>query len=93
LNSNRKKTINIFAIALVLLVAVPEIIGHTLFDKAHPANSSVVAARDLANKFEVNKHPTSPTCHLTIQNDTSAALVARAVGLQGQYGNFTCTSP
>jgi hypothetical protein len=93
LNSNRKKTINIFAIALVLLVAVPEIIGHTLFDKAHPANSSVVAAITLAHKFDVNKHPTSPTCHLTIQNDTSAAQVARATGLQGQYGNFTCTSP
>lgn len=81
-----------FAIVLVLLVAVPEIIGHTFFDKSHPENSSVVAALALANKFEVNKH-SSPTCHLAIQNDSSGAQVARAAGLQGQYGNFTCASP
>ncbi len=93
LNSNRKKTINIFAIVLVLLVVVPEVIGHTFFDKAHPENSSVVAALALANKFEVSKHPTSPSCKLTIQNDTSDAEIARAAGLQGQYGNFTCTGP
>ncbi|MGI0066132.1 MAG: hypothetical protein ACREA5_00245 [Nitrosotalea sp.] len=93
LNSNRKKTINIFAIILVLLVAVPEVVGHTFFDKAHPANSSVVAALALANKFEASKHPASPSCTLTIQNDTSGAEIARATGLQGQYGNFTCASP
>ena len=91
-NQNRKKTINIFAIVLVLLIAVPEIIGHTFFDKSHPENSSVIAALALANKFEVSKH-SSPICHLTIQNDSSSAQVARAVGLQGQYGNFTCASP
>jgi hypothetical protein len=91
LDKNRKKTINLFAIVLVLLVAVPEIIGHTLFDKAHPENSSVVAALALANKFQVSKH-SSPICHLTIQNDSDVG-VARAAGLQGQYGNFTCSSP
>jgi hypothetical protein len=93
LNPSRKKTINIFAIILVLLVVVPEIIGHTFFDKAHPENSSVVAALALANKFQVNKHPTAPNCSLTIQNDSSGVGVARAVGLHGQYGNFTCSSP
>ena len=44
LNSNRKKTINLFAIGIILLVAVPEIIGQTLFEKPHPENSSVIAA-------------------------------------------------
>lgn len=92
LNSSRKKTINLFAIVIVLLIAVPEIVGHTFFDKAHPENSSVTAALALANKIGVSKH-SSPTCHLTIQNDSSDAGIARAVGLQGQYGNFTCTSP
>ncbi len=92
LNSSRKKTINLFAIVIVLLVAVPEIVGHTFFDKSHPENSSVVAAVALANKIGVSKY-SSPSCHLTIQNDSSEAEVARAVGLQGQYGNFTCTGP
>ncbi|MHB8547237.1 MAG: hypothetical protein ACYDAJ_10765 [Nitrosotalea sp.] len=93
LDSSRKKTINIFAIVLVLLIAVPEIVGHTLFDKAHPENSSVVAALALANKFEASRHSSSPSCKLIIQNDTYGAGVVRAAGLQGQYGNFTCTGP
>jgi hypothetical protein len=92
LNPSRKKTINLFAIVIVLLIVIPEVIGHTFFDKAHPENSSVVAALALANKIGVSKH-SSPTCQLTIQNDTSEAQVARAAGLQGQYGNFTCSSP
>lgn len=92
MNQNKKKTINVFAIVIVLMIAVPEIVGHTFFDKSHPENSSVVAALALANKFEASKHP-SPVCHLTIQNDSSGAAVARATGLQGQYGNFTCASP
>lgn len=92
MNQNRKKTINLFAIVIVLMIAVPEIIGHTLFDKSHPENSSVVAAVSLANKIGVSKY-SSPSCHLIIQNDSSEAEVARSAGLQGQYGNFTCTSP
>ena len=92
MDSSSKKTINIFAIVIVLLIVIPEIVGHTFFDKAHPENSSVVAAVALANKIGVSKH-SSPTCHLTIQNDSSDAEIARAAGLQGQYGNFTCTSP
>jgi hypothetical protein len=88
---NRKKTINLFALVIILLIAVPEIVGHSLFDKPHPANSSVVAAVSLANKMGENKH--SPSCALTIQDDPSGSGVARAVGLHGQFGNFTCTSP
>ncbi len=92
MDSSRKKTINIFAIVIVLLIVIPEIVGHTFFDKSHPENSSVVAALALANKFGVSKH-SSPTCYLKIQNDSSGVEIARAAGLQGQYGNFTCTSP
>lgn len=91
LDQSKKKTINIFAIVIVLMIAVPEVIGHTFFDKSHPENSSVLAALALANKFEEKKHPTSPNCQLEILNDSSGAQVARAVGLHGQYGNFTCT--
>ena len=92
LNSNRKKTINLFAIGIILLVAVPEIIGHSLFEKSHPENSSVIAAMMLANKIVTSKH-LSPSCQLTIQDDPSGAKIARVAGLYGQYGNFTCISP
>jgi hypothetical protein len=92
LNSNRKKTINLFAIGIILLVAVPEIVGHSLFEKSHPANSSVVAAMNLANKIGTGKH-LGPSCQLTIQDDPSGTKIARVAGLDGQYGNFTCTSP
>lgn len=92
MNLNHKKTINLFAIVIILLVAVPEIVGHSLFDKSHPENSSVVAAVTLANKIGVSKH-SSPSCELTIQDDPSGAGIARATGLQGQFGNFTCTTP
>jgi hypothetical protein len=92
LNSNRKKTINLFAIGVILLVAVPEIVGHSLFEKPHPENSSVVAAMTLANKIGISKH-SSPSCQLTIQDDPSGAKIARVAGLSRQYGNFTCNYP
>lgn len=92
LNQNRKKTINLFAIGIILLVAVPEIIGHTLFEKSHPENSSVVAAVSLANKIGTAKH-SGPSCQLVIEDDPSGTKIARVAGLYGQYGNFTCTSP
>ena len=92
LNSNRKKTINLFAIGIILLVAVPEIIGQSLFEKSHPENSSVVAAMAFANKVGTSKH-LGPSCQLTIQDDPSGANIARVAGLHGQYGNFTCVSP
>lgn len=92
LNSNRKKTINLFAIGIILLVAVPEIVGHSLFEKSHPTNSSVVAAMNFANKIGTNNQH-GPSCQLVIQNDTSGANIARVAGLYGQYGNFTCVSP
>ena len=92
LNPNSKKTINLFAVGIILLVAIPEIVGHSLFEKPHPENSSVVAALNLANKFGVSKHP-GPSCQLTIHDDPSGTKIARVAGLHGQYGNFTCTNP
>lgn len=92
LNSNSKKTINLFAIGIILLVAVPEIIGHSLFEKPHPENSSVIAAVNLASKIGTGKH-SGPSCQLTIQEDPSGAKIARVAGLYGQYGNFTCKTP
>jgi len=92
LNPNRKKTINLFAICIILLVTVPEIVGHSLFEKAHPENSSVVAALNLASKFETSKH-SGPSCQLTIHDDPSGSKITRVAGLHNQYGNFTCTNP
>jgi hypothetical protein len=92
LNSNRKKTINLFAIGIILLIAVPEIIGHSLFDKTHPENSSVVAAMKFASKVGTGKH-FGPTCDLTIHADPSGAKIARVAGMHGEYGNFTCHTP
>ena len=89
LNSNRRKTVNLFAIGIILLVAVPEIIGHSLFEKPHPENSSVIAAMNFASKIETSKH-SGPSCQLIIQEDPSGAKIARVAGLHGQYGNFTC---
>jgi hypothetical protein len=92
LDQTRKKTINLFAIGIILLVAVPEIIGHSLFEKSHPENSSVVASVNLVNKIGNGKH-SGPLCNLVIEDDPSGTKIARVAGLHGQYGNFTCTSP
>jgi hypothetical protein len=92
LNTNRKKTINLFAIGIILLVTVPEVIGHSLFEKPHPENSSVVAAENFASKVG-SGNQYGPSCHLTIQEDPSGAKIARVAGLYGQYGNFTCENP
>ncbi|MFZ0184419.1 MAG: hypothetical protein WBV92_07975 [Nitrosotalea sp.] len=89
MNSNRKKTINIFAIGIILLVAVPEVVGHSLFDKPHPENSSVVAAKAFASKL-VTSPDASSLCQIQIENDPPGAKIARVAGLYGQYGNFTC---
>lgn len=72
------------------MILIPEIIGHLYFDtQKHPTNSSVVAALSLTSKFH-----TQPTrnisCQLTIENDTYGSHVTRAVGLSGQFGNYTC---
>ncbi len=72
------------------MIAVPEAIGHTLFERAHSPDSSVNAAiafteslRDTSDKNGV--------CHLTLESDQSSANIARATGLQGKYGDLSCT--
>ena len=73
------------------MILMPEIIGHVYFDtQKHPTNSSVVAALFLTSKLHIT-HPTKNTsCQLAIQNDTSGSNVTRAIGLTGQFGNYTC---
>ena len=71
------------------MVAVPEIIGHTLFEKSHPQDSSVLAAVSLANNLRDNNEKTG-ICHLTIQDDQSESHISRVAGLESKYGNFTC---
>ena len=92
MNLNRNKKINLFAIGIILLVIVPEIVGHSIFEKPHPENSSVVAAVALADRIGTSKH-SGVSCHLIIGDDPSGAKIARVAGLQGQYGNFTCDNP
>lgn len=72
------------------MIVVPEAVGHTLFDRAHSSDSSVLAAiaftsnlRDVSDKNGV--------CHLKLENDQSGANIARATGLEGKYGDLSCT--
>jgi len=91
LDSKRKKSINMFAICIVLLIAVPETIGHSFFDKPHPTSSSVNAAVSLTDKLNKDYPETNFGCHLTIQNDpSSSSNISRAAGLEGKYGEYTC---
>ena len=92
MDQKRKKTINKFAILIILLILVPEIVGHSLFDKPHPASSSVNAAVALTDK--INKGFPDPkfSCHLEIQNDSTSVNVTRAAGMQGEYAKYACGS-
>jgi hypothetical protein len=83
------KSINKFAILVILMVAVPEIAGHTLFEKSHPHDSSVLAAVSLVNNLHDNTGKPG-ICHLAIQDDQSGSQVSRVAGLESKYGNFTC---
>ncbi|MGI0088335.1 MAG: hypothetical protein ACREBI_10340 [Nitrosotalea sp.] len=91
LDSKRRRSINMFAIFIVLLIGVPETVGHSLFDKPHPTSSSVNAAVSLTDKLNKGYPETNFGCHLTIQNDPSSTSdVSRAAGLEGKYGKYTC---
>lgn len=91
LDAKRRKSINVFAIVIVLLIVVPETVGHSLFDKPHPTNSSVNAAVSLTEKLNKGYPVTNFGCRLTIQNDPSSySDVPRAAGLEGKYGKYTC---
>lgn len=85
-----KKTINKFAIIIVLMIAIPEIAGHTLFDKPHPTDSSVTSAVALTSRLH-DEHDRSGICNLAIQDDPSESHVSRVAGLENKFGNYTCT--
>ncbi|MDE1872817.1 MAG: hypothetical protein KGH99_04985 [Thaumarchaeota archaeon] len=84
-----KKTINKFAILVILMIVVPEAVGHTLFEKSHSADSSVAADVSMTNNLHDNAGKIG-ICHLYIQSDSSGYNIARAAGLEGKYGNYTC---
>lgn len=85
-----KKTINKFAIIIILMIAVPEIAGHALFDKPHSTDSSVVSAVALTSRLH-DEHNQSGICNLAIQSDSSDSHVSRVAGLENKFGNYTCT--
>ncbi|MGI0046726.1 MAG: hypothetical protein ACREBB_06010 [Nitrosotalea sp.] len=90
MDQKRKKTINKFAVLVVLMILVPELAGHFFFDKPHSASSSVNTAVALTNKMDKGYPITNFGCHLTLQNDPSSSNISRAVGLEGKYGRYSC---
>ncbi len=85
-----KKSINKFAILVILMVAVPEAVGHTMFEKSHGPDSSVNAAIAFTENLRDNTDKNG-ICHITLQNDQSGSDIARATGFQGKYGDLSCT--
>lgn len=91
MDTKSKKRLNKFAIIVILMIAIPELIGHLYFDaQKHPVNSSVNAALSLTNNQRSMFTADTSRCHLIIQNDTSGSNVSRVAGLQGQYGVYSC---
>ena len=84
-----RRSINKFAILVILMIAVPEATGHLLFERSYPTDSSVNAAVSFSKTLHDNAG-NSGICHLTMQKDPAGADIARAAGLQGKYGDFTC---
>ncbi len=85
-----KRSINKFAILVILMIAVPEAVGHTLFERAHSPDSSVNAAIAFTDNLR-DSSDKNGVCHLTIQSDQSGGTIARASGLEGKYGDLSCT--
>ncbi|MDE1867644.1 MAG: hypothetical protein KGI08_08060 [Thaumarchaeota archaeon] len=85
-----KKSINKFVILVILMMVVPEAIGHILFEKAHPAGSSVEAAIALTTHLRDSNNRVG-ICHLAILNDPQESHISRAAGLEGKYANYTCS--
>ena len=84
----KKKSINKFAILVILMILIPEITGQLLFEKSHPASSSVNAAVSFTHHLQAAGK--SGMCQLSIKNDPSGADIPRATGLEGKYGDFSC---
>ena len=91
MDAKRKKRINTFAILVVLIIAVPEVVAHFYFDtQKHPSTSSVDTALSLTQRQHSMYVNGSSKCHLVLKNDTSSNI-SRASGIQGQYGVYVCT--
>ena len=88
MKSLNKKSINKFAILVILMILIPEITGQLLFEKSHPASSSVNAAVSFTHHLQ--SAGKSGVCNLSIKSDPSGAEITRASGLEGKYGDFTC---
>jgi hypothetical protein len=84
-----KQSINKFAILVILMIAVSEAVGHTLFERGHSPDSSVNAAIAFTDNLRDNSDKNG-VCHLSLENDQSGANIARAAGLQGKYGDLSC---
>lgn len=92
MDSEQKKKINMFAVLVVLMIAVPELVAHFYFDtQKHSPTSSVDAALSLTNKQHDMYVNGDMRCHLVLKNDTTAVNVSRASGIQGQYAVYSCT--
>ncbi len=88
----QKKKINIFAILVILMIAVPELVAHFYFDtQKHPVTSSVDTALSLTGKQHSMYVNDDLKCHLVLKNDTMSTNVSRAAGIQGQYAIYSCT--
>lgn len=90
MDQKRKRSINKFAILIVALILVPELVGHSLFDKPHDSTSSVNAAISLTNKLDKGYTASGFGCHLEMQKDPSTSNITRAAGLDGEYGKYAC---
>ncbi|MDE1763812.1 MAG: hypothetical protein KGH88_06175 [Thaumarchaeota archaeon] len=82
------KTINTFAVLVILMIVVPEAVGHSLFDKTHPANASVIADASLTEK--ISKNSDGLNCSLALEKDPLHANITRAAGLEDKYGSYSC---
>src|SRR5579863_705020 len=92
MDARQKKRINMFAILVVSMIAVPELVAHFYFDtQKHSPTSSVNAALSLTNRQHNMYVNGNMQCHLVLKNDTTAVNVSRAAGIQGQYAVYSCT--
>lgn len=90
MDQKKKRTINKFAILIVALILVPELVGHSLFDKPHPTTSSVDAAVSLTNKLDKGYTSSDFGCQLELKKDPSSSNITRAAGLDGEYAKYAC---
>lgn len=91
MDAKQKKRINLFAVLVIIMIAVPEAVGHFFFDtQKHPVTSSVDTALSLTGRQHSMYVNGDTKCHLVLKNDTSSN-VSRAAGIQGQYAVYSCT--